>query len=116
MASGVPFKDRIRAGMVVSWNAPEEPQSDAPGSLNMAVVLSPAASFATHNTHVVSGFEGLGDDGNSERFLCALVAPGAIQNSCTVDLWRQVVITKAQMEMEVVLEYDIATRYYYVAI
>lgn len=114
---GAPFKDRIRAGMVVSWDATEELQSNASEPLNMVVVLSPAASFSsTHTTHIVSNFEESGYDGESERFLCALVAPGAIQNSYTVDLWRQAIITKAQMKAEVILEYDMATRYYHVAI
>lgn len=113
-----PFTDRIRAGMVVRWKAPENLQYGPPGSLNMAVILCPATAFASNLAHVVTGFEKTeeGIPNEPDTYLCALVSPGVMQDSYTLDLWRQAVIAKSQMETEVVLEYDNATRYYHIAI
>lgn len=113
-----PFTDRIRAGMVVRWKAPENLQYGPPGSLNMAVILCPATAFASNPGHIVTEIEGEEKVVSSDPdvYLCALVSPGVMRDSYTLDLWRQVVISKLQMESEVILEYDSATRYYHIAI
>lgn len=45
-----------------------------------------------------------------------MILPGTLGGSYEVQLWRQVVVDVAQMEAEVVLEYDAATRYYHITI
>ncbi|KAL4937000.1 P-loop containing nucleoside triphosphate hydrolase protein [Aspergillus oleicola] len=89
----LPFKERIRPGMAISWAAPWDVLSPSPRQ-NLAVVLSPQ------------------EDGNCS---CALVLPGAVANAFEVHLWKQVVVNVGDMVEEVVLEYDSATRYYRIA-
>ncbi|KAI8659679.1 Kinesin motor domain-containing protein [Fusarium sp. Ph1] len=91
--SQVPFKERIRPGMVVSWNPPD----DTPGfyrlpGRNLVTVLSPE---------------------DETRYRCASVVPGVMPGAFEVYLWQQVVVKVEHMEAEVLLEYDVATRYYY---
>ncbi|KAJ4250723.1 hypothetical protein NW757_006924 [Fusarium falciforme] len=91
--SQVPFKERIRPGMVVSWNPPDGTPGfyRLPGR-NLVTILSP-------------------EDETSYR--CASVVPGVIPGAFEVYLWQQVVAKVEHMETEVLLEYDVATRYYY---
>ncbi|KAI8714572.1 Kinesin motor domain-containing protein [Fusarium sp. LHS14.1] len=91
--SQVPFKERIRPGMVVSWNPPDETPGFCrlPGR-NLVTILSP-------------------EDATSNR--CASVVPGVMPGAFEVYLWQQVVAEVEHMEAEVLLEYDVATRYYY---
>ncbi|KAL4794089.1 P-loop containing nucleoside triphosphate hydrolase protein [Aspergillus venezuelensis] len=84
------FKERIRPGMAVRWNAPWDSLKQSPAR-NLALILSPQ------------------EDGNCR---CAMVLPGASENVYEVHIWRQLVINIGDMEAEVVLEYDRATRYY----
>ncbi|KAJ4187176.1 hypothetical protein NW767_006381 [Fusarium falciforme] len=91
--SQVPFKERIRPGMVVSWNPPDGTPGfyRLPGR-NLVTILSP-------------------EDETSYR--CASVVPGVMPGAFEVYLWQQVVAKVEHMETEVLLEYDVATRYYY---
>lgn len=114
-AVDIPFTDRIRSGMVVSWDAPEKLQYGRAGSVNMVVILSPTTAFPSDSAHVVSGAEEV-DASESETYLCALVSPGVMPDSYTLDLWRHAVVKKSQMKAEVILEFDSATRYYHIAI
>ena len=99
----VPFKERIRPGMVISWtpptNAPSYMQS---ASRNLAVVLS--KEEAPPESDETAG---------QTAYRCALVAPGILPGAFDVGLWRQWVIPVDRMVAEVLLEYDAATRYYY---
>ncbi|KAM0505750.1 hypothetical protein ACHAP8_001982 [Fusarium lateritium] len=90
---GVPFKDRLRPGMVVSWN----PADDTPGfyrlpGRNLVMILSP---------------EGEGS------FRCAVTVPAIMPGAFEIYLWQQVVASVDSMQTEVLLEYDVGTRYYY---
>jgi kinesin family protein 2/24 len=94
--AGVPFKERIRPGMVVSW----EPPSDAPAYIRGAgrcicVVLAKEEASA------------------ETAYRCALVNPGLMPGAFEVNMWRQWVVKMDQMTAEVLLDYDAATRYYY---
>ncbi|KAL4967079.1 P-loop containing nucleoside triphosphate hydrolase protein [Aspergillus stella-maris] len=86
----LPFKERLRPGMAARWNAPWDILKHSPAR-NLAVILSS------------------GEDGNCR---CAMVLPGATADVYEVHLWKQLVINIGDMEAEVVLEYDRATRYY----
>ncbi|RYP73691.1 hypothetical protein DL769_004162 [Monosporascus sp. CRB-8-3] len=127
-ATAVPFKKRIRPGMVVSWNQP-------PGhnlafgildDLKLAVVLcsTEAVQGIVKDVfgNVVNPTEGKHTDTNingpdsGTRYLCALVTPGLMAESYELNLWRQIVIDIGMMEKEIILEYDAGTRYYYISV
>ncbi|KAF5548715.1 diatom spindle kinesin 1 [Fusarium mexicanum] len=91
--ANVPFKERLRPGMVVSWN----PSDDTPGfyrlpGRNLVMILSP---------------EGEG------TFRCAVTVPAIMSGAFEIYIWQQVVAQADTMEAEVLLEYDPGTRYYY---
>ena len=114
----IPFKERIRPGMAVSWNPPAGSPMALPG-MNMVVVLS-AASAVGEDVRDALGTKvktGEGATGEKEmRYLCAMVTPAVMSEAYGIHLWRQVVVDVEAMEAEVFLEYDIATRYYYLTI
>ncbi|KAJ3531461.1 hypothetical protein NM208_g8867 [Fusarium decemcellulare] len=92
----VPFKERIRPGMVVSWN----PADDTPGfyrlpGRNLVMILSPETGV------------------RESSYRCAVVVPAIMPGAFEMYLWQQVVATTDVMEGEVLLEYDVGTRYYY---
>ena len=91
--ANIPFKERLRPGMVVSWN----PSDDTPGfyrlpGRNLAMILSPEGE---------------------ETYRCAVAVPAIMPGAFEVYLWQQVVASVDTMEAEVLLEYDVGTRYYY---
>ncbi|KZL83158.1 kinesin motor domain-containing protein [Colletotrichum incanum] len=116
-AAKVPFKDRIRPGMVVRWTPPSTFPLGLPG-LNMVVVLSPQCVVGP-NVRDVSG-DLVNDTSKptveSIKYLCAMVLPGFMADSYELSMWRHVVVDVDQMEAEVLLEYDAATRYYYMTV
>ncbi|KND86582.1 Kinesin-like protein KIF2C [Tolypocladium ophioglossoides CBS 100239] len=123
-AAAVPFKERIRPGMVVSWTPPPRAAPDLPDGVKPAVVLCPAAAAGHHALDVRGrrvdvqdgGHVAEGEGGGPARFLCALVHPGVTHGTYEVQMWRHMVIDVDMMDAEVTLEYDPATRYYYIAV
>jgi kinesin family protein 2/24 len=98
----VPFKERIRPGMIVSWNPPD----DTPGyyrlpGRNLIMVMAPEKS---------SGHE---EPGDQATYRCSAVIPAVMPGAFEVYLWQQVIVPVSTIEAEVLLEYDVATRYYY---
>ncbi|KAK7421632.1 hypothetical protein QQX98_002099 [Neonectria punicea] len=117
-ALSVPFKERIRPGMVVSWTPPAGSSMALPG-MNMVVVLSPAPAVANGVSDVPENgvSQGYTDtESKGPRYLCAMVTPAIMSEAYDLHLWRQVVVDVERMDTEVFLEYDVATRYYYIAI
>jgi kinesin family protein 2/24 len=123
----VPFKERIRPGMVVSWkNLPGRGLDlDVPEGLNLAAILCPVKTVqriakdalgnvinTTESDYINIGNNGA-DDGAS--YLCAFVKPGLMAETYELNLWRQVVIDVSSMDKEIILEYDARTRYYYIS-
>lgn len=117
----VPFKDRLRPGMVVKCNLKR--WVPMLGESGMVVILCPASAVGSH----VKDFEGksvsLGgstdrkaEGATEEQFLCAIINPGIMQGAYEISLWRQTCVSIAEMDAEVILEYDAATRYYYIAV
>lgn len=118
-AAKLPFKERIRPGMVVRWNPPADFSDTLPG-LNMAVILCPQLA-AGSNARDLDGNQVNGEiadeqESNSTKYLCAMVLPGFMADSYEINMWRQVVVDVEQMEAEVLLEYDSATRYCHVTV
>ncbi|KAF4975309.1 hypothetical protein FZEAL_7874 [Fusarium zealandicum] len=116
-ASSTPFKQRIRPGMAISWT----PLADFPMALrgiNVAVVLCPAAAAGPSARDILGRPVDAESDetGQDARYLCAMVAPGILAGAYELNVWRQVVIGAGQMNSEVLLEYDVGSRYYFLAV
>lgn len=116
----LPFEQRVRPGMVVSWTPPPDFPLGLPGGMNLAMVLCPA-NAAGHGARNLLGdlidSSSVGqDETKAKAYLCALIMPGIMSETYEVNLWRQVDIEVGSMNAEVCLEYDPATRYYYIAV
>jgi kinesin family member 2/24 len=127
-ATAVPFKERIRPGMVVSWNQPPAccVALNVPNDLKLAVVLCPIEAVQgtvkdvlgnvvnpTESEHTDT--KEIGTDSGA-RYLCALVTPGLMAEAYELNLWRQIVIDIGMIDKEIFLEYDTGTRYYYISV
>lgn len=124
-AASVPFTERIRPGMVVKWKRTETEKNAALASdQNLAVALCPSVAMGTgpvsvQNEEEKSQIPGrssseIDQDGESEKWLCALVTPGLAAGSYEINLWQQLEIDIISMASEVILKYDTNTRYYHV--
>jgi kinesin family member 2/24 len=127
-ATTAPFKERIRPGMIVSWNQPpgRDLALNMPDDLKLGVVLCPVEAIqgtvkdvlgnvvnTTESEHTDTK-ENVIDSG--ARYLCALVMPALMAEAYELNLWRQIVIDVGMMDKEVFLEYDVGTRYYYISV
>lgn len=116
----LPFKERIRPGMVVSWIPPPDFPLGLPGGMNLVMVLCPADAAGSAAKNVfgsqVDSADDDQDEANAKGYLCALIMPGFMSETYEINLWRQVVVGLEEMNAEVFLEYDPATRYYYMAV
>jgi len=93
----IPFKDRIVPGMIVRVG----PKVWAFNGTDKVMVLSPAEA---------KDFEG----GDERRFICAAVTPGLIPTSYEMHIVSKKIFSVSEFEAEVLMEYDMATRYYFV--
>jgi kinesin family protein 2/24 len=118
-ADTIPFKERIRPGMVVTWRPPADYASFAVGGKAYAMVMCPVEAVG-ERVRDAKGVQvnpsGGSAEGKREAYLCALVAPSLLPGSFGISLWRQVVVRVEQMEAEVLLEWDEATRYHYMTV
>ncbi|KAJ6440615.1 kinesin motor domain-containing protein [Purpureocillium lavendulum] len=117
------FKKRIRPGMVVAWSHPDSYYIGSVDGLSVAMILCPAAFAGNHGTVDARGDLIKADDaGNADangqpaRFLCAIITPAILPGAYDVNMWRQVSIDVDWMDKEILLEYDSATRFYYIAV
>lgn len=124
-AARVPFKDRIRSGMVVSWSeVPSRPNANTSADLNLAIVLCPADSNTCNGAEVPKTAVNpqsaerakTGPRKSRSQYLCARVVPGSSAGAYEVSLWEQVILDVDMMQKEVILEYDAGTRYYYISV
>ncbi|KAL2186561.1 P-loop containing nucleoside triphosphate hydrolase protein [Thermothelomyces heterothallicus CBS 203.75] len=148
-AGAVPFRQRIRPGMVLGWTPPAEyamfAQAGGGGSKAYAMIMCPARAAGARTRDVLgnlvadtlatagaagaargegsdadggggSGGGGSGSDESDDAYLCALVMPSLLPGSYAIAPWRQVVVKVKEMESEVFLEWDEASRYYYMTV
>ncbi|KAI2620592.1 P-loop containing nucleoside triphosphate hydrolase protein [Hypoxylon sp. NC1633] len=117
-ATSVPFQNRMRPGMVISYNTPlngENLDTAGPaGSAQLAVVLSPANTTGCGSTMKDADVNALNAQG-STKYLCARVTPGAVSGTYELNLWQHVVVDVSSIEKEVIMEYDTGTRHYLLA-
>ncbi|KAH8892806.1 P-loop containing nucleoside triphosphate hydrolase protein [Thozetella sp. PMI_491] len=127
-ATEIPFQQRIRPGMVVSWNQPRDRclALGLPEGPKLAAVLSPMSAvpeFVKNTVDSVGGLESKeptssvdGGVGADRQYLCALVSPGRIAEAYELHLWQQIVLDVSMMDKEVILEYEASTRYYHISL
>ncbi|TVY92818.1 Diatom spindle kinesin [Lachnellula willkommii] len=126
--SKLPFKERLRPGMVVSYVMPLERGAalGLPNDPKLAVLLCPEEAIQGSSKDALGEVVNPGEDGNvntgksgadnGDRYLCALLMPGQTPDAYELNLWRQIVIDVNSMDAEVHLEYDATTRYYYFSV
>lgn len=117
----MPFKDRIRPGMVVSWSRRADGDHSAASASNLAYVLCPAATAGPYAVEaggeLIKSKEDQADTSQlASAYLCASIKPGFLHESYEIQLWRHVVVSLDEMDAEVLLEYDPGTRYYFVTV
>lgn len=93
----LPFKERIEPGMIVRL----APKQWGFNGTNVLMILSPATA---------KDYEG----GDERTFICAAVTPGLIPTGYELHIANKRTFTVDQFETEVKMEYDLATRYYFI--
>ena len=101
--------------MVIKWTGPPDLNGRVPEGVRLAVIMCPVSAINGISSTVTRSSEPA-PSGESGQFLCAMVSPGVMSKSFTVDLWLQVIVDVQWMDGEVMLEYDSATRYYHMGI
>ncbi|TLD32255.1 diatom spindle kinesin 1 [Venturia nashicola] len=106
--SHLPFDLRIKPGMIVLYNSIHDKIKDS-----LALILCPDWAVETHVVDIrnveVKGERNVG----RKRYLCAVMAPAAMHGAFELSVGRQVLVDLADMEEEVSMEYDGATRFYH---
>jgi kinesin family protein 2/24 len=93
-----PFQSRIKPGMFVRLN----PGAAKFEGITMVMIMSPATR------------EDFAADGDERRFICALVGPSIMTDAYDLFVSKQDTFRVKDMAAEVLMEYDMATRYYYI--
>lgn len=110
MAAGsAAFKERIRPGMVVRF----KPRWEEDLKVNLAVVMCPEWAVEVDGPEQENVSVGRDGKLGKGKYLCALVQSASMAGAYTVGLWTQVTVAVEDMEEEVFLEYDPASRFYY---
>ena len=110
-ARDAPFKERLRPGMVVRYRR----GADVEREEEFAMVVCPGAIIAADDRrfHGLDGGVGGGRIDMAQGVLCSVVERAVLKNSFLVNVWQHVVISVDEMEAEAILQYDPATRYYF---
>ena len=116
-AKNIPFKERLRPGMVVSWKPSSSARSTwIPGSgdtlLGMLLCPAPAAGKYSKSLHGETST----DEEHSEKWVLAAFTPGTYPGSYDFSAWRHVLIGAETFTAEVFMEFDSPSRYYYRAV
>lgn len=114
-SSDVPFKERIRPGMVVKWTQPKDSGFHAPHETPFAFILCPVSAMGTVPSSVVHQPDAMRSS-KERQFLCAMIQPGVMAETYTVDLWRHIVLDVDWFESEAIMQFDESTRYYYLTV
>lgn len=114
----LPFKDRLRPGMMVAWTPDEENAGFPviPNGRNLIMLLSeePCSSAGESSMAAAEADAKVKEKAERPRtYRCAFVGPAVMPGAFELHPWIQCVVEGSQMDAEVILEYDSATRYYY---
>jgi kinesin family member 2/24 len=106
--AATPFQQRVRPGMVVRF----KPYRDT-GPTNMAMVMCPDWAIETEIKNLRGEVVKVGTQEGPRKYLCALISPAIMTDAYDLSAWRQAVIAVEDMEEEMNLDYDAATRFYH---
>ncbi|EMR64081.1 putative diatom spindle kinesin 1 protein [Eutypa lata UCREL1] len=114
----LPFKDRLRPGMMVAWTPDEENAGFPviPNGRDLIMLLSeePCSSAGESSMAAAEADAKVKEKAERPRtYRCAFVGPAVMPGAFELHPWIQCVVEGSQMDAEVILEYDSATRYYY---
>ncbi|KAF5133969.1 Diatom spindle kinesin-1 [Metarhizium anisopliae] len=95
----IPFKDRIRPGMAISWTPTKEYDMGCSWEeFNIVLILCPAAAVGLTTQDTMGRRVDAGSasnkmaDGKYKRYLCAMVSPAVLPGAFEVSMWRYVVV------------------------
>jgi len=108
----VPFKKRIKPGMVIRY----KPTKPTMLKINLAMILCPTWALETEVTNFKGEVVDQRRRNDVRSYLCASVDPGLLAESYVVSPWRQIEVDVSRMEAEVLLEYDAATRFCFLGV
>ncbi|KAF7538882.1 hypothetical protein G7Z17_g12549 [Cylindrodendrum hubeiense] len=106
----MPWRQRIRPGMFVSWDPPSGHPLAQPGK-NFVVVMAPVPG-----TEIQGDLEPDSPENIASRWLCADIVLNSASKGYEVQMWQHAQIDVDQMSAEVIFEYDVAARLYYFVI
>lgn len=114
----LPFKGRLRPGMMVAWTPDEENAGFPviPNGRNLIMLLSEEPCSSVGESSMAAAEADAKVKAKAERpraYRCAFVGPAVMPGAFELHPWIQCVVERSQMDAEVILEYDSATRYYY---
>ncbi|KAH8667607.1 diatom spindle kinesin 1 [Tricladium varicosporioides] len=101
-----PFHERLRPGMFIRIKPTKPGQVYIP----IVMVMSPASGF--------EGATGTNGEENSKKagYICCIVMPSPMKNAYELDVRHQSIFKIEEMDKELLMEYDQATRYYFLTI
>lgn len=108
-----PFYERIRAGMFVQRKCVDATKD----YLSKVMIMAPEGAFGDASSNPDGAGTGAGERApacSSQRYICALVLPSPMGDAYEIDVNHQGVVGVDEMEMELLMEYDQATRCYYI--
>jgi kinesin family protein 2/24 len=86
------------------------------GIIPMALILCPDWAVETHVVDIRNQeVKGIRNEG-PKRYLCATISPAMMAGAYQLNVWRQVVVDVGDMEKELLMEYDAATRFYHLTV
>ncbi|KAK0725164.1 P-loop containing nucleoside triphosphate hydrolase protein [Lasiosphaeris hirsuta] len=117
-ADAIPFKQRIRPGMVVCWYPKKYFQNVNWENKNYAMILSSVEDVGERVCDIKGDKvrEQGGGDGKSGKYLACTILPAILPGAYTLQPWQQAVVDLEEVESEVLMEYDEATRYLYMTL
>ncbi|KAK0649098.1 P-loop containing nucleoside triphosphate hydrolase protein [Cercophora newfieldiana] len=117
--AAVPFMQRIRPGMVVQYKPAQYFLGNNWQGKNYAMILCPASAVGETVCDLMGKRVEVNDEKGSDRggrYLAAIITPSLLPGSYLVNVWKQIVVNADEIEAEVLMEYDEATRYYYMTL
>ncbi|KAK4452242.1 kinesin-like protein Klp59C [Podospora aff. communis PSN243] len=112
----IPFMQRIRPGMVISYTAKDYFLGCNWQGRNYGMVLCPAEAVGDRVCDLMGVPVRKKKEEEGRRWLIAVITPAVLPGAYLVNVWKQVVVGEEQIGGEVLMEYDEATRFYYMTV
>jgi kinesin family protein 2/24 len=113
-APTIPFQDRLRIGMFV--RASKSQLQGAKEASRIVMLMCPEGALLSTAKGAHKYPSRRNGNWGEGRYICATVkAAATVEGAFEVDIQMQIVVTIADMEEELRIDYDSATRYFYLA-